>query len=267
MTEGTIDDILNGEPAPEPQIEEVAEAAPEVAEPEATEAQPRDEHGRFAPKGEKQPEAQAEPVPAAAPPAAEESQTVPRTALQDERRKRQELERQLQEISQRLTQQPVQPQPIPDQWDDPEGFARHLAREAAAQAREEALAELRRERVIHSAEAAKQRHPDYIEKVDTFNELAAQNPALIATMMQQPDPAEYAYNIAKQHEELNRYGSLDAMLEAKKKEWEAEALEGLKASLDPAPASAPTSLVTERNVGSRSGPAWSGPADLSELLR
>ena len=267
MTEGTIDDILNGEAAAEPVIEaEVETPVAEIAEPVADE-RPRDEHGRFIPKGEKQPEEAVEAAPApSAPPAPEEASMVPRNALQDERRKRQELERQLGEMQQRLMQQPPPPpQPVPDQWEDPEGHTHYLIQQAAVTAREEALAEVRRERVMLSAEAAKQRHPDYIDKVAVFEQLSAQNPALAQTMLQQVDPAEYAYNIAKQHEEFSKYGSLDAMIAAKKAEWEAEALAGLKASLSPAQ-SAPTSLAAERSVGARSGPAWSGPVSLNELL-
>lgn len=272
MNEGTmtsLDDLLPGGTvtAAEPIAEETVETPP-AEETEARSGQPRDEHGRFAPKGETPPEEAAEAAPApSAPPAPEESTTVPRTALQDERRKRQELERQLAEISQRLTQAPPPaPQPIPDQWEDPEGHTRYLVQQAAVTAREEALAEVRRERVMLSAEAAKQRHPDYLDKVAVFEQLSAQNPALAQTMIQQPDPAEYAYNIAKQHEEFSKYGSLDAMLAAKRAEWEAEALEGLKASIQSPAPPPPTSLATERNVGSRAGPAWSGPATLSELL-
>lgn len=272
MSETSIGDILNGTPE-EPVIEQPeAETPPEAetTEDQARDERPRDEHGRFIPKGEKQPEEAQEAIPApSAPPAPEESRMVPRDALQDERRKRQELEAQLREMQrqvQQIQQPPPVPQAVPDQWEDPEGHTRYLIQQAAASAREEALAEVRRERVLLSAEAAKQRHPDYVEKVDTFNQLAAQNPALIATMMQQPDPAEFAYNTAKQHLELSQYGSLEARDAALRAKWEAEALERLRAEVAPAQSTAPTTLAAERNVGSRSGPAWTGPASLSELL-
>lgn len=268
MENASLDNILNGEPAPEPEAAAPAEV-PAEAEPQE---QPRDEHGRFAPKGDSEPEQAA--VPAAeegAPPAPsdDDSPTVPRKALLDERNKRQTLESQLAEANRRLLEQPQQPAPLqpqtmPDQYDDPEGHAHWLAEQAAAVAEQRAVEAVQRHHVMVSAEAAKVKYPDYLDKVAVFERLATDNPALQVQMLRNPNPAEYAYSIAKQHEEVSQYGSLDAMLEAKKKEWEAEALERLKASL-PAQ-SAPPTLATERNVGNRSGPAWPGPVPLTELL-
>jgi hypothetical protein len=78
--------------------------------------------------------------PAAAPPAEadpskeepKESRTVPVKALEDERRKRQDIERQFADLQRVLTAQqktpkgPEQPQQAPDWFTDPEGAARHL---------------------------------------------------------------------------------------------------------------------------------------------
>lgn len=264
--EQDIGDILNGE-------EVEIEAKPETVEEEVkTEERPRDEHGRFLPKGDDEPEpAAAQPEQPSAPPAPseDESPTVPRTALQDERRKRQTLEAELADLNQRFmqVQQPPaaqQPQQIPDQWEDPDGHTRYLAEQAAQVAEERAFQRMQQHRVMVSAEAAKTKHPDYLDRIAVFEQLSAQNPALSQQMLNHPDPAEYAYSIAQQHEKMSQYGSIDEMLAAEKVKWEAEALAKLKAELPAQPA--PASLANERNVGSRSGPAWSGPASMDEML-
>jgi len=267
--ETSLDSILNGtSEAPEAPPAE----APAPAEVEAAPERPRDEQGRFLPKGENEPEpAEAAPEPSATPAPSDHVQTtIPLAAQMDERRKRQateaenaELRRQLAQIQQPPPQQ-LQPQPVPDQWDDPDGWAMHVKREAAEAARHEAVMAFQAERVKASAEDAMVKYPDYHEKREIFTQLAQNNPALWDTLFQQRDPAGWAYSIAKDHAEMSQFGSLEARDAAKKAEWEAEALERLKATLPASPA--PPTLSTERNVGQRSGPAWSGPTPLVDLL-
>lgn len=267
MATEDLNSILNGTSEATPAEEAPAEAAP-VAE--AAPERPRDEHGRFLPKGDNEPQA-AEPAaePSATPAPEDDSPTVPRKALIDERNKRQTLEGQLEEVNRRLAsmtpQVPTQqPQVKPDQWDDPEGHERWLIEQAGGVAEQRAVVAFQRQHVIMSAEAAKAKYPDYLEKVDVFERLSTENPGLSAQMFSHPSPAEFAYQTAKTHEEVSQYGSLDEWKAAEKVKWEAEALERLKATL---PSNAPPTLSTERNVGSRSGPAWSGPKPLGELLQ
>lgn len=265
----SLDDILNGEETLEPVA--AAPVAEPVAEP-AAEAQPRDDKGRFAPKGETEEAQAAEPAPSASPAPQEPEFNHPATL--GERRRRQAAEAERDELKRQLAQfqqQPAQPQApqvpavAPDPWDDPQGHAQWTIQQAARQAREEAQAVFDYNRTLQSAHQAAQRHPDYDEKIDVFRTLLEQNPSLEAQMKAQPDPAEWAYQTGAQHSKLAQYGSLDAMLEAEKKVWEAEALEKLKANLTPA--TVPPTLSNERNVGSRSGPEWSGPTPLSDILR
>jgi hypothetical protein len=271
MATEDLTSILNGtsEPAPEA----AAEAPqPEAAPVEASPERPRDEQGRFLPKGdetppEAAPAAEAAPSATPAPSDDDSSPTVPRKALIDERTKRQTLESQLAEMSQRLAQvqqpAPKLPAPKPDQWDDPEGHERWLIEQAGGIAEQRAVEAFQRQHIMVSAEAAKAKYPDYLEKVDIFERLSAENPALSAQMSRHPNPAEFAYEVAKRHEEVSQYGSIEGLLAAEKAKWEAEALEKLKSSL---PSNAPPTLSNERNLGSRSGPAWSGPTSLAALL-
>ena len=106
-----MDTPVAEQPAPAP------EAAPPAADP-AQPDRPRNADGTFAPKakdegsetGVKQEAAPPQQAPAASePPTDEESPHVPRTALLDERRKRQSLEAELAELRKPKPEQPQQP--------------------------------------------------------------------------------------------------------------------------------------------------------------
>lgn len=265
MDTGSLDDILNGVEAEQP-TEPVAEAPPaEVAQDE----RPRDEHGRFAPKGEKpaeQPEASAPPAPEN-----DDSPTVPRKALQDERAKRQSLEAELAAFRQQQAPQapPAEaqaPQEMPDPWEDPQGYAQWVFQNASTQAQQQAAHAFHINRVAQAAEAAKLRHEDYADKVAVFQQMINENPSLEAQMLAQADPAEWAYQQASERTLLQEHGgSVSALLAAERQKWEAEALAGPKPTS--AAPTAPPTISNERNVGVRTGPAWSGPASLADILR
>jgi hypothetical protein len=143
----------------------------------------------------------------AAPPAAvdddrqDDTPTVPRRALEDERRKRQELERRFDEMTNWLQSQqaPQVEQPeLPDPVLDPEGFNQHV--ENIVQSRvgsvERRLQEMAlQQKIAMSETAAKSRHQDYDDVVAVFTEAAKQHPQLAVEMIQQPDPASFAYQV------------------------------------------------------------------------
>jgi len=43
------------------------------------------------------------------------------------------------------------------------------------------------------------RNPDFGEKYKVFEQMVGENPALVQTIMSSPDPAQHAYDLAKQH--------------------------------------------------------------------
>jgi len=276
MEHESLDNILNGTSAPEAQAPTEPQPETAIAEIEALPPKdperPRDEHGRFLPMGEKEPEpaVEAAPEPSASPAPVDEPPVLEHPALIGERRRRQTAEAENEKLRQQLAQltqppQQLQPQAKPDQWEDPEGHDQWVAEQAGTIAEQKAVQAVQQHLVRVSAEAAKVKYPDYLEKVPIFEQLAQASPGLWGQMFQHPNPAEFAYTVAKQHEQVSQYGSLEGYLAAEKAKWEAEALEKLKATL---PAStAPPTLSNERNVGSRSGPEWSGPKPLSELLQ
>jgi hypothetical protein len=111
-------------------------------------------------------------------------------ALMAERQKRQALERQ-------IAAKPKEPTRF--NWDNPE------------QTIEAIKAELRQENqtnLLNLSEAnAQARHDDYDAKYQVFVGMAQENPALIQAMLQQPDPAEYAYQLASQRIFQNEVGA------------------------------------------------------------
>lgn len=287
----TLKDILEGEADQNPTTPE----APTADTPD-TSGQPRDEQGRFAATGEP---AAAEPPVAApdTPPVSSESGAapvepgsepepphVPTAALTDERRKRQaaearnqELERQLaafqqpQQSAQPQAQQPPQAQApaLPDMFEDPEGYTA-----AIIQQTEQRMLSFK----LDTSEAmARQRHPDFDEKMQAFQQAVQRRPDLAQQMLGELDPAGFAYKVGSDFLELNQLGSLDAYKAQIRAEIEAE----LRAQMQPAPAAPaapaqaapaapviPTSLAdapSARAPGSAGAPD-AGPPSLSQIL-
>jgi hypothetical protein len=139
---------LSDEP---PATEAVAvEPAPEDP-PAEQEGQPRDEHGRFAPKAI-EPEAPA-PAPALSQPEPQPDHRIPLTELLNEREKRQKFERELEETRrqnealqaqwqqfQAQQRQQQQPKPeVPDIFENPQGYQSHIEQTFNQRMREQEL--------------------------------------------------------------------------------------------------------------------------------
>ena len=179
----TLDDLLDG-PAPAP------DASPTPSEPERTELtqdQPPDE----AQPGDK-PDGAVPPTE----PNVNDGPTVPRRALEDERRKRQDAERKLDELTKAAQQpkpQPQQQQPVqqqqlperPDPWVDPEGAARYDQMMFQHQ--------LFETRVVTSKELMKSLKPDFDDVEKVFIEAASADPYLEQQLIRHPLPAKFAY--------------------------------------------------------------------------
>ncbi len=153
----------------------------------------------------------AEP-PAAAKPEGQEPGHIPREALLDERRKRQEIERKYLELEARLNnpQQPQQEQAKPDWFANPE--------EAAAYMRQEIERQNFETRIVLSEQIMAEKHSDYEQMRDTFAEAAAKSPHLAQQLVQAPNPARFAYEMGKRIALANEIGgdpqSYKAKLEA-----------------------------------------------------
>lgn len=156
-----------------PVTEQAQEAAPEPQpEPKPTEAKdtPRDERGRFAPKADGE-------QPQEAAPQEDEKGFVPRKAILDERRKRQELEREVERLRAQF-QQPQQPQQPQQQEAMPPEVQQNI--------------ELRNQFLNMHEYTAKARHGDDVveEAKQWFHDLARQEPGWAAEIQNDPFPYE-----------------------------------------------------------------------------
>jgi hypothetical protein len=115
-------------------------AMTDASEPQAQETgQPRDEHGRFAPKSVQEPEPQpeSEPAPVAQqeqqqPQQQPQEQGIPSWRLKEEAERRREAEARLAQMQQRLAElerQTKQPEKVPDLYENPDAFVDHRARQ------------------------------------------------------------------------------------------------------------------------------------------
>lgn len=172
--------------------------------------------------------------PDAAPPAAPVEQpraekTVPLKAVEDERRKRQELERKVAEYEAMFQQQKQQPPAEPPNWE--------LEPSQAAQAMQAQIqTRLYQQAVYTSERILRQQHPDYDDAATVFAEVARNDPALAAEVFQHPFPAEFAYQHGKRLMLLREIGDDPEAYRQKLREQ-------VMAELQQGTASAPTAKI------------------------
>jgi hypothetical protein len=122
-------------------------------------------------------------------PADEEKGSVPYKAYKTEKRKRQELEEEL--AAERAKNVQQQEEDAPDPVEDPEGYEKHL--------RTKWEREQLTNKITSSRKAALDKHDDYEKMEKTFMYLASMEPALVKQMNAHADPAQFAYDKAKEH--------------------------------------------------------------------
>lgn len=242
-----IDNILNGETA-----EPVADAAPaEEAPVVETPAEPkpvRDDKGRFAPKGETD-----------APPASNDEFDGKATLA--ERRKRQEIERERDELRAQLQQLQNPPQPAPDMFENPEGWQNHFG----GQIRQQASQEASFNSLLNTSEMlCRDKYDDFDEAKTKFMELAEANPVLAQQALGDPHPWRKAYTLVKNREKMEALGATDAVtLEARLREQIRAEIEA-ELKTQPAQAAIPNSLATAQSGRGTSG-VWNPPT-IDEIL-
>lgn len=267
-----LENILSGQGAPAP--------APE------TRNEPQPETSTEQPQSASEPSSESDLH-------ADDRGNVPLAALQAEREKGRkrytdavtDFEKKLTEADQRWQQRfdqlvgniarPQQPQPeqpaAPDYWEDPAAFVQHGARQAVApvmsqiQLLQRGMAEVMfKDRPGAVAEAEK-----------AFNEAARNetiDPAEHARINNSPNPWAAAVEWHQKSQAMAEIGNDPAAYIARK---EAEIREKVMAELQqgqqPAAQRAapvmPSNFATGRNVGARSGPAWSGPPSLDDIFK
>lgn len=186
FAEDDLDDVLNGTSN---SANDKAEETPAEPDPEPEPAAPVVEA-----KGEDD-----------APPASQQEQMVPLTAVQAERKKRQEVERELEEL--RRSQRP---QNAIDPLEDPQGFSEQVQRQVALV------------RFELQEEAMRERHEDYEEMQDEFIELAKQNPTLQVELAKASNAPRFAYETAKKARELKKLENVEDYKSELRKQVEAQ---------------------------------------------
>ena len=181
-------------------------------------------------------------------------------AAQEERTKRQELERRM------AAPPPAKDEPAKTFWEDPEG--------ALARQNEQHQAQLRTV-WLNTAEAiARTRYTDYEQEKAVFVEMATQSPALYQEMLVSPDPAEFAYRTGKARRELKEAGGLEQLkakieaetrtrLEAEYRAKEEARLKELAAQR----AALPGSLSDVRGASAPRKLEYTGPTPLADILK
>lgn len=179
--EGNLSEILN-ETGPQPDLNpEEPEVVAEEPEKEPDAPEPTAEDTAEPEKGDKEPDAPPAP--------AEEKQeipTVPIASLQDERRKRQELERRLAAMEQQR-----EPEPVPDIIEEPEAFVAHQDQKRQQERLQDRVAIS--EEIVRTSVGEE----EYAKAEAAFTDEMANNPSLAAEAMRAQNPAMFMYKTGK----------------------------------------------------------------------
>jgi hypothetical protein len=108
---------------------------------------------------------------------------------------------------------------------------------------------------------ARQAFNDFGDAWEPMNRWLESNPTVAQQASADAHPWGYAYRAFKNQQTMQELGATD--METLKAKLREELMAEAQAQK---PAVIPPSLSTQRSVGARSGPAWSGPTPLSDIL-
>ncbi len=126
-------------------------------------------------------------------PAEEERKHVPMSAFMGVK---DELKRYKERVKEIEEENGVQDENAPDPIEDPKGYERYIKQKVSG--------EILQERISTSREKALAGIDDYPEKEELFLFMANKDKSLIDKMNAHPDPAQFAYDTAKQHRDSER---------------------------------------------------------------
>ena len=139
---------------------------------------------------------------------------------EDERHKRQQLEAQI--------HQQQEEKEKPDFWENPE----EMVKNEVGRVRQEIGQEFQARLLNMSESSAMARHEDYGDKFNVFQQMVQRDPAIYQQMLQQPDPAEYAYRAAKRLMDIQSIGDVDSFKQQTRAEIRAEIEAEVKAEFE-----------------------------------
>lgn len=201
---------------------------------------------------------------------------VPRRALEDERRKRQEKDKALEDLQaqfadlQKKISQPQQPPPQmqeetpPDPWIDPQGALEYQQRHFQQQ--------IFATRLVTSEEVVRQQKPDYDEVANVVAEEVLRNPGLKQQILNHPFPAKFVYEVGHKIKMFREIGNDPAAYKAKViADWQAQnqqqAPQAQTPTQDAPKLSVPKSLAGTPSAQPRApNGQWTGSASLDDIL-
>ncbi|MCK5616625.1 hypothetical protein KAR91_82960 [Candidatus Pacearchaeota archaeon] len=235
------------------------EVVEEVTE-EVSQAEEVNETAKESEKVEEAPEVESkdEPKePEKAEPTSEEAEKENWTfqAVKDERRKRQELEKQLEEL--KAGQNNPEPKELPDIFENQEGFVNDLREQMRVETRQQII-QNQRDRMIEFKS-------DYEEKEAAFIEFGKNNPTLLAEANTAANPAKFAYEQGAKILEYKQMQDVDGMKAKLRAEIEAEVrseFESKQSSIDKKAQNLSPSLAGARGTAETEESVPENPGDL-----
>lgn len=219
--------------------------------------QPAEEKG-VQPQSEPEPEG--EPDGQEVPPSSDklpEDVYKPLKAVRDENKA---LKDQLEALRKEVQAKPKEPEaPPPSMWEDEQGWQQHFGGQVVSQAVQRATFEAK----LNQSEFYARKNIDRFEDSwEDLNKWLTDNPHIAQQATADIDPWGFAYRQFNNQRQLAEIGDVES--------YKAKLREELMAELQaqqPAQPQIPPSLSTQRSVSARSGPAWSGPPALGDLLK
>ena len=224
----SLDDVLNGV-EPEAPIEEAPTAEPE---PVATQEEVKEEEAPAAPE------------------AKPEEENWTKTAVLDERRKRQALQAELDQLK---SQKPAE---VPDIFTDQNAYTDYINQSVSDQ--------VFKARVEMSQEFMRMQDSNYDDKETQFYEMATQNPLLVEQVKAHPMPARFVVDTVNKANELRKLENIDEYKAKLRAEMEADIRKELGAEMESkAKQSEQLSSITPSLANARSSNASDKPIDQS----
>jgi hypothetical protein len=170
-----------------------------------------------------------------------------------ERRRRQELERQLAEKAQ-----------------EEKPYLGEEYEQRFAETRTEFQQQLLNQKLDISEAFAREKYSDFDDKLTIFAALSQENPALYDQMAAQANPAEFVYRTASNQQKLKEMGDpteYENKIRADERARVAAEYEKKMAEEGKKRADLPGSIATVSAAGGATSATWSGPTSLDDLLK
>lgn len=232
----------------------LGEESETVAEIRASLPEPEQETG-VTPEEPEAPEPEVE----AGPPPADDARKGLEAGIAAERKKRQEIEAQLEQLRREVTAKPKEPEaPPPSMWEDDQAWQQHFGGQVVSAA----VTQASYQNKLSTSEFYARKNIDGFDKEwEPLNKWLSDNPSLAQQAAGDYDPWGYAFRAYKNQQTMQELGATD--IEQLKAQIREQIMAEQQAS---APVAMPLSLSTKRSVSGRTGPAWAGPKPLKDLL-